>query len=979
MTTPNPAPPALPTPATIDHWLDQGLYLQVHPHVDRLACSADPAERLQAVRALRYLGADRAGEALLLRTGRQFRGHGAAVAALWRGVLMRRGPYLAGQVMRQVPMPEAADAAARAEGESTRMRLAAALRDFDAVHEHRERVRRLDDTQPWLWMEWAYSCLDMDRPDDAAAATAQALALQPGFRAALMMQASLHELAGRVDEARALLQHELARRECSAFGQQLWPWLMEAGDTAGADAVLDRIEQLWPRADAHARGWLAARRADTACRSGDLARAQAAAAAVPGTGYYSRLAERLADRTTPQATTRTVLPVPFVRQNWMTCAPATLTALSSYWGRPVDHLEVAQAICYDGTSHASERQWANDGGWLVREFTLDAPTAIALIEAGVPFTVTTSEVASAHLQAVIGVDRLRDTLIVRDPTEPSPVEFEMPPFFERYRSTGPRAMLLLPPEQAARLEGIELPDGEAWDDHSAVLSALVRHDRDAAQAIVARGAERRPGHWMQRSTARALALYDGDEPAILAATEQLLARCPEDGHLRLSKAASLWAIGGREQHREWLARCASGPWPDSLTRVRLADRLMEDERAFSQVAALLRRVFWRTPTLAEAWSAWADLAWREGDREASLQRYRAASTLRDKNESDAGNYARALRMAGDREAAVRHLQARVERLGAQSGEPAQTLFDELEAQDRADEGFQALARARERRPADGALAVFGAEALLRYGRLDEARGVLERVAAGAAAATTLLRARSRLAEAEGDIAAARALAREAVALAPLNLDLRRLELRQIDRLEGREAAIAELQRALQRLPRFVALQRLLYDWLPRGDGRELAQLDALAELHPGDAWTQRERAVVLANARRYDEALAAAEQAVSAAPGHPASHAVLGSVHLERDAPALRACAGHGRGPRVRAAHAGVGGTRRGARPLGAGLHRHAAGAPADAGRRAAHLPGLGAGPPVARGTAAVGGRAAQAAAAAVAELGRAGPHPGRR
>lgn len=876
--------PADHTPhAALEHALDQGLYLQVHPHVDRLAASAQPAERLLAVRALRYLGADRAGDALLLRTGRAF-GHDAeAVAALWRGVLSRRGPRAARWAMQRHPLPADAAAPWLAEAESTRMRVAAALRDFEAARAHREAVRRIDDGQPWLWIEWAYTCLDADRIDEAAEATQQALALQPGFRAALMLQASLWAQAGRRDEAMALAQRELAARECGAFGEQLLPWLMEAGELDAAAAVLDRIEVLWPRADAAARGWLAARRADVASRRGDAAATRSAAAAVPGTGFYARLAERLAAAPAPAAPWRTVLPVPFVRQHWLTCAPATLTALSSHWGRAVDHLELAEAICYDGTSHASERQWALDAGWHVREFSLDATSAQALVEAGVPFAVTTSEATSAHLQAVIGVDRLRGTLIVRDPTEPAAVEFETGVFLERYRATGPRAMLLLPPAEVARLEGIVLPDAEVWDDHFAVMSALVRHDRDAAQAALTRGDARHAGHPLQLRTRRALALYDGDEPAILAATEQLLALFPDDGHLQLSKASSLWAIGGRDEHRAWLATCAARPWSEPLLRVRLADRLMEDERAFPEAASLLRRVLWRAPSMAEAWSAAADLAWRSGDHAEALACYRAAATLRDTSEHESGAYARALRFDGDAEAALRHLQQRVQRLGAQSGEPAQTLFEEFEAQDRAAEGFEALAAARARRPADGELAVFGAEALLRHGRVDEARAVLQALGPGAAAQAAVLRARSRLAEAEGNIAQALALAREAVATWPLNLALWRVLLPQVDRLHGREAVIAELDAALQATPRFVGLQRLRYDWLPRGDERELAQLDTLERLHPGDAWTQRERAVVLRHARRFDEALAAALQSVASAPRHPASHGVLGSVLLERD------------------------------------------------------------------------------------------------
>jgi hypothetical protein len=54
----------------------------------------------------------------------------------------------------------------------------------------------------------------------------------------------------------------------------------------------------------------------------------------------------------------------------LTCAPATLSAISRYWKQPADHLEVAEEICYDGTPDYSERHWATSNGWDVREFTV---------------------------------------------------------------------------------------------------------------------------------------------------------------------------------------------------------------------------------------------------------------------------------------------------------------------------------------------------------------------------------------------------------------------------------------------------------------------------------------------------------------------------------------------------------------------------------------------------------------------------------
>ena len=60
------------------------------------------------------------------------------------------------------------------------------------------------------------------------------------------------------------------------------------------------------------------------------------------------------------------LPVPFLRQQRDTCAPTSLAMLCAFWGRPVDHVALAAAICYDGTPGHAERHWAETEGWTVR-------------------------------------------------------------------------------------------------------------------------------------------------------------------------------------------------------------------------------------------------------------------------------------------------------------------------------------------------------------------------------------------------------------------------------------------------------------------------------------------------------------------------------------------------------------------------------------------------------------------------------------
>src|SRR5207249_3776231 len=111
----------------------------------------------------------------------------------------------------------------------------------------------------------------------------------------------------------------------------------------------------------------------------------------------------------------------------------------------------------------SERSWAETHGWLVREFTVTREGAVSLLDRGIPFTFTTTETNSAHLQAVIGYDELRQTLWIRDPFHYSTHEVIATPFLERYRASGPRGMALVPAERRELFAGLALPDAVVYD------------------------------------------------------------------------------------------------------------------------------------------------------------------------------------------------------------------------------------------------------------------------------------------------------------------------------------------------------------------------------------------------------------------------------------------------------------------------------------------------------------------------------------
>jgi len=118
-------------------------------------------------------------------------------------------------------------------------------------------------------------------------------------------------------------------------------------------------------------------------------------------------------------------------------------------------------------------------------------------------------------------------------------------------------MVLIPPGEAQRIEGIDLPETLLWDAYHKVMTALKVHDRDAARTAARELEQNATKHRLAISAHRSLAMYDGDETAVLQANEELLALYPQDGNLQLSKAASLSLLGSRAQQMDWLAPLAA--------------------------------------------------------------------------------------------------------------------------------------------------------------------------------------------------------------------------------------------------------------------------------------------------------------------------------------------------------------------------------------------------------------------------------------
>lgn len=877
-----PVPQTTDLLADVEALLDAGQCLQAYQYFDVLKLRRDPEAQLVLARLMRNLGADRPGDALSIRVWRSHRDHPGARVAMFRHQVYRTGPYRGWKWRSRLQLPDDAPDAERAEFFGLESFLFATLRDFEAADASFARAMSIAPNNAWLWAERAYTLQMADRYEEAMAAADHALALSPGYRSALQPKALLLALRGEADAAIALLRDAFASKTCGDLGAHLFMLLEEHGRDEEAAAVLDRIEALRPLADKFNRRWLAARRADIALLRSDWAVAARECRAAEGE-FYPPIAERIAAADGRPMQRRVKLPVSFVRQHWMTCAPATLTALARYWGREADHLEVAEAICYDGTSHLAERQWAQDNDFVAREFTLDWDSARALIDAGIPFTLTTTFTSSGHLQAVIGYDLLRNSLLIRDPFQPTHAEFEVVSLIDVQRAYGPRAMAMVPSAKATLLDGIALPDVDLWDLYYRMAAALARHDRDAALAEATTLSARASGHRLAINAQRMLAYYDADEPRGLEQTEALLALYPTDSNLQLAKAVTLWNLGEHTQQFEWLESLARSAGPDAHVLTRYAERLSEDGRRVPAAHREMERAFRRAPADAALWLQKGMLVWADGTPRDALPYYRFAATLQDTNEHNASSYMRACHIAGASAQGLAFLQARVARLGSKSSQPARTLFEHLDALERVDEAFSVLDAALAAHPGDTDLLLFCAEARLRYGQIHTAQAIVDRIGTSVRRAA-VLRVRALVANADTRLDEALRYAEEAAALEPLDLRLHRLVASLRARLQGNESALDWLRRACARFPRNPGLSRLHYEWIDAADpAASEAVLRDMAAHHPDDVWVLRELANHLTRQRRFDEARPFAADALVRAPTQSSSHATMAFLALRAE------------------------------------------------------------------------------------------------
>jgi tetratricopeptide (TPR) repeat protein len=625
-----------------------------------------------------------------------------------------------------------------------------------------------------------------------------------------------------------------------------------------------RAVELMPLLEEKTGTWLYGGLSDAAYMKGDFD--EAIEHARRAGGKFFETAVQNMDRAAPNAR-RVQLDVGFLRQHHVTCAPATLANIARYWQKKADHLDLVEEMCYDGTPSYKERAWAEANGWRTREFTLNRGNAVELLERGVPLTLATVFPGGGHLQAIVGYDERRGTYLIRDPYYRRTAEALAGELEEQQRPSGPRVMALVPESHAGLLDNLsgELLESEIYDLLFALEGSLDRHNRDEAGRQLAEIEQKFPNHRLTFAARWSVASYDTNTPAVRSALDGLLGLFPDDVNLRLSDISVSSQSTSRLERLAKLEEYSKAEKTDPLFWQMFGYELGLDARQHDRALRWLFRVLRRDPGKALTYRLIADILWSKRRFEEAAELYRFAASLNDKDESFAYAYFQAMRYLRREDEALAVLADRARWFVRQSGMPARSLFNAQRELGMVGEAFATLDDTIAKRPADGELYLFTADAKARAGRLGEAEALL-RSAEKISPKSAWLRTSAAIAHLKGDLEASLALWRQVLEADPSALDVHESIAFLLKGLEGAAAAKDHLRRACRKHPQNRSLQILRLQYLDDEAGEAIAVLRDLVRSDPSDDWSHRELSNWYAQVGKLERSLEAAEAAVAAGP-----------------------------------------------------------------------------------------------------------------
>ncbi len=865
---------------------ERGLYVQ---SLGALGGSVPP-ERLTgpsamvfASRLIGNLGGDRLSSATALRAWRMHPGEPAVYPMALLSTLRVRGLLEALELAERRPVSGTADE--RADGLIAEAQVLSQVRDFAGAHALLDEAALAGSQHHWCAVTRAIVCSDEDRYGESRSLLEGVLSRRPDYRPAVQHLAHLLVLDNRPRDAVALLEAAADRLESGSVLVQLAIIHGDAESWEDSLGAIDRAASLMPYMDRSERQRLSALRSDAMYGLGRMSEALACAREAGALGgFYSLVASSM--ESASSGARRVLLPVPFVRQHHNTCAPATMSAIGRFFDRPCHHLEVAEEICYDGTPNHSERSWAERSGWRSVEFTVTPEATRALLDAGFPFTLSTVFPTHAHLQAVVGYDDRRSTMIIRDPTYPRYGEMHFDSL-GLFASFGPRGHVFVPPELAGALGDLELPDARLYEVHHRLNSALDSNRREEAVGCAADLRDLAPDHRLVHMGQLAIAAYDRDDRRALRALDGLGSLFPSDPLVVTMRASRLRSLGRRAEAIDLLDRHAGDTLEgDRLTLARptlrrqLASALSDDAREHDRAVRMLRRSARNGANVDRVMIDLARIASVREDTDEEIRLLRVALCLELTDEWVAGRFFWACRAAGRAEEGLRFLRDRFESLGDRSAHPAISLHRALSVAGQEAEARTVLDAAVRRRPDDADLLLFCAEAMVLRGEYDGAASLLDEVPEGRESFGLPLRAS--IAQRRGDLAEARRCIGTAIQRTPLDASLHHRYAGLIGDIEGPESGRRYLRTLFDQRPHSDGLASVLVEQLSEHDHDGIIAIaQRVVEANPASGWGWRELALQHAHLGRFEQADRFMREAEALDPSDSAT--LLSRASIERD------------------------------------------------------------------------------------------------
>jgi len=848
--------------------------------------SWEPCERsIYAGRILSNLGLTRTAQSHMFYTWRNNRSHPRATYYYLRTLSARKGPLKALTVWDNFPPPPDSTPTLKSDWLALKASLYAQYRDWENTDKLLAQANEASPGRFWVRMETAYIQEERDQYQQALNGI-EALAHEHDYRPAIQYTSHLYELLDRQNDAIALLTPHAEKMECLSLSLQLFYLLKEKKQIDRAEAVLERARTFIAVEEKGLSEEFSVASFNLNYLNGKI---DAAIKSLSGTRsqFYKSIRNNLQNYKDDNHAVQ--LDVPFVRQHHMTCAPATLTAISKFWGKETDHLDIVENICYDGTSNQAERQWANQHGWEVREFKLTADTTCALIDKGIPFALTTVEPGSAHLQAVVGYDQNKGVYLLRDPYHPNTQEMLIKEAGEYYKSSGPRCMVLVPESKRDLLNDIPMQETELYDMNYQLQAYLNEHQREMATTTLELMRRFDPQHRLTLYCERSLARYDANDLKELTHVEALLAQYPEDLNLQEDKSYLLVSLG---RHREQLEFLNEKEKEGQLYIAQLlAECLRNDQREAKRTEKILRKVLARQPANASALWSLASVIWNNGDRNEAYELYRLCACLEDKKEGYISSYFKAAQYLKKSDQALSTLKKRIEQLGSLSINPHISYFHALSSLSRDHEGIAVLEAAMVQHPKNGELLKILANTYLDNGLVNKAHRIVE-VAKCYITEFEWLYLDAKLARRENDISKEKACYVGILKLQPLHYEvIKRLTVLLGDHY-GNEKAVKFIESRLALNPND---KQLLELWLSWSESEPVKQQEAkfrhYVDRYPDDTDALLRLAGFLLSRHQLEEAHNVASKARSISPDDSQTHIMLGDIEVSLQNPeAAKAC-----------------------------------------------------------------------------------------